>query len=305
MALDHRKLYYAIILAAEGNFSRAAKRCHVTQPALSQGIFALESELGVRLFDRGKSGVSLTAEGRTFLQRAREIVRQGQQLKSEMALIRGHGERKLSVGLPPFPAEYFIEPFLSWIVKDCPKVYLKVETKDSMTLIEDLRGARIDFLVGSNEELYMDDRLSVTTLFKCSLEFYVRPGHPLLKKRIINSDSLKGYPILFISMDMEKNDDFLLANGVDVSKAFSPTIHCNNVGMLKNTACETDAVLLAPSFVVGKEVACGRLMLLKSEMFSKVIEFSIFTFKDTPVAAMAQKAMLKFQEICGELTRVS
>lgn len=75
MALpEMRLLQAAIALAEELNFSRAADRLRVTQPALSKQIFELESQLGFRLFERNHQSVHLTDAGRIFVQEAREAV---------------------------------------------------------------------------------------------------------------------------------------------------------------------------------------------------------------------------------------
>ena len=69
--MELRKLRCFVILAEELNFTRAAERCHLGQPALSKLIAASERELGVTLFERDKRNVTLTAAGRRFLTSAR------------------------------------------------------------------------------------------------------------------------------------------------------------------------------------------------------------------------------------------
>lgn len=71
--IDQYLLRYFLAVAETGGFGRAAKRVSVTQPTLSSGIAKLERELGARLFDRDRQGVSLTPAGSRFLVRARRI----------------------------------------------------------------------------------------------------------------------------------------------------------------------------------------------------------------------------------------
>lgn len=72
--MDTRKLRYAVAVADELNFTRAAQRCNVSQPPLSRAIGQLEAELGVRLFDRDNHAVSLTAAGHSIVSDARRAL---------------------------------------------------------------------------------------------------------------------------------------------------------------------------------------------------------------------------------------
>ena len=74
IAVELRHLEYFVAVAAELNFSRAAKRIHVVQSALSASVSRLEKELGVELFDRSKRQITLTAAGEVFLEHAREVL---------------------------------------------------------------------------------------------------------------------------------------------------------------------------------------------------------------------------------------
>jgi DNA-binding transcriptional LysR family regulator len=71
MAFKRNQLLYFITIADEGQITRAAAKLHIAQPALSYAIGALESELGIELFERHARGVTLTPAGHTLLGRAR------------------------------------------------------------------------------------------------------------------------------------------------------------------------------------------------------------------------------------------
>lgn len=72
--MENRVLKYFLVVAEEGNITRAAEVLHVSQPALSKQLMQLEDELGAKLLIRGKRNVTLTEEGRFLRGRAQEIV---------------------------------------------------------------------------------------------------------------------------------------------------------------------------------------------------------------------------------------
>lgn len=74
--MELRQLGYLIAIADEGNLGRAAETLHVSQPALSYALRRLETELGLRLFDRHAGGVTATPAGRDVITEARRTVRQ-------------------------------------------------------------------------------------------------------------------------------------------------------------------------------------------------------------------------------------
>jgi DNA-binding transcriptional LysR family regulator len=82
---DFRQLRYFIAVAEELSFTRAAQRLHLSQPPLSQQIQALEQDLGVRLLERDKRNVTLTAPGRLFLEQARQILAMADEARTQVA----------------------------------------------------------------------------------------------------------------------------------------------------------------------------------------------------------------------------
>src|SRR6516162_10384689 len=73
--MNLRDLEYAVCLAGEGQFRRAAAHCHVSQPTLSAQIAKLEDERGVQLFERGSRAATPTVNGRSLLRQAQVVLR--------------------------------------------------------------------------------------------------------------------------------------------------------------------------------------------------------------------------------------
>ncbi len=96
-----RQMEYLVALAHEQHFGRAARACHVTQPALSAGIRKLESELRVQIVQRGQRFAGFTAEGVEVLEWAQRMIAEQEQLHSTLSSMRGGLTGVLRIGAIP------------------------------------------------------------------------------------------------------------------------------------------------------------------------------------------------------------
>ena len=86
--MELHQLKYFIAVVETGSFSKAAKRCFVAQPSLSQQIIKLEKEIGTRLFDRLGKKVVLTEAGNTLLPGAKRILNESKEIKQKVAKMK-------------------------------------------------------------------------------------------------------------------------------------------------------------------------------------------------------------------------
>src|SRR5579884_920467 len=100
-AMDLQQMRYTIAVAEEGNFTRAAERLYLTQPALSVQVRKLEQELGTPLFVRLGREVALTSAGEAFVAQARRALFEVEQTRRKVAEVCGLRGGRVEVGVLP------------------------------------------------------------------------------------------------------------------------------------------------------------------------------------------------------------
>src|SRR6266498_1690890 len=145
--MELRHLRYFLAVGEALNFTKAAAQLRVAQPALSRQVQDLEDEIGVDLMKRSPRGVTLTAEGKLFLDEVRELLRRADEsVEKVRALARGeYGE--LHVGYAPSPTVEILPPALAAFQKAVPRVKVLLHDLSSDELIAGLQNATLELAV--------------------------------------------------------------------------------------------------------------------------------------------------------------
>ncbi|GAA3766035.1 LysR family transcriptional regulator [Terriglobus aquaticus] len=189
MAMELHQLRYACAVHDTGSFSRAAERCQVAQPSLSQQVLKLEEELGTKLFDRLSRGIRLTEAGRAFLPHARSVLDHLELARasvSNTADVRGN----VTLGAIPTIAPYLIPPFTVAFAKQYPVSRLRIVEETTPGLIESLRNLSIDFALLSLPIRQKD--LELTRIRTERLFVALPEAHPLASRRSLALTELRG-----------------------------------------------------------------------------------------------------------------
>jgi DNA-binding transcriptional LysR family regulator len=192
-----------VTVAEVGSFVRAANRLNLSQPALSRQIHAMESDLGVRLFDRMGRRVQLTSEGEDLLRRSRRLLAEADSLGERARMLKGGDIGILRVGATPQVIETVLAPFLTTYRRRHPGV--------EVHLVED-GGVRLDSRL-ENGDVHLaltpaGARSESKLLYPMHVLAVLPPKHRMAQRRALELADLADQPLLLLRRDFGSRDWF-------------------------------------------------------------------------------------------------
>nr|WP_255570415.1 LysR family transcriptional regulator [Cohnella sp. CFH 77786] len=213
---------YAIQIANERNFSRAAEKLHIAQPSLSQQLSKLEKELGVLLFKRSTNSVELTHAGTVFVNRAQQIVDMTEQLRREMEDLADLRKGRVVVGSVPVTGAHVLPDVLPAFRAAYPDIEIVLIEETSKRLEELTVSGSTDVCLLS---LPIDDpALAYQPVIEEEICLAVPPDHPLASQaggQPVPIGSLSKEPFILL----KKGQGFrAIAHQLCVSAGFDPRV---------------------------------------------------------------------------------
>lgn len=181
--MNLKQLEFAVALAEEGNFTRAAERRHVVQSALSHQIAALEQELGTPLFERLPRQVRATAAGEAMLVHARQALASLRHLRADVAAVSGEVRGLLAIGQISSLTGIDVVAMLAAFQQVHPQVEFQLRVDKSEDLIAQVQSRDLDVaLVGLSPSAGLDG-VCHQMLQEEDLVAVLAPSHRLARRK--------------------------------------------------------------------------------------------------------------------------
>lgn len=181
--MDMNQLEVLIAVAQEKSFSRAAERLHRTQPAISQAIRRLETEIGEPLFDRSSKDGTMTAAGRLLLAHAQQMLNLRQSAHAAIKELKGLHSGKLSLSANEYTVMYLL-PVLPVFRARHP--HIKVEVKRSLASRVSSEVLARETEIGIVSFKPNDTAIASVGVLTDELALIVPPNHPLAARKVVS-----------------------------------------------------------------------------------------------------------------------
>ena len=239
------QLKHFVTLASTGSFVKAAGAMHITQPALSRSIKALEDDLGQLLFDRVGKRIELTAYGTSTLKRCQFVIEDIEQLRSSGQRLNSADGGRIRLGLGSGPGILLTQPILSHVANNFPKFHVEISRGSTDALVRLLREKAVDAVVidilslKPSLDLKIDQQVALDGAFMC------RRHHPHAGTSNVILEELLRYPVASTPLSDETARILVERYGSNAHPQELVKLSSDEISYLIQVAEDSDAIVLA------------------------------------------------------------
>ncbi len=291
--MEDHKLKVFCTVAETKSFSKTSEIIHLTQPAVSLQIQALEEIFETKLFDRSSSTVTLTPAGEILYKYAKEILALYATAEKVIGKLIGLVKGSITIGAGSNIGNYLLPSVITEFKKTHPKIKIHLQVGNTKRVIELLNSGNID--LGLVEGDVVRQKMIVKKLISDELLVIVSPNHPWAKKKEVSISDLTEEPFIFReagSGTRQMIEKFLARHGV-TPHDMRISVILGSTEAIKDAVESGLGVSIISRWAARKESKYGTLRLLSLREEKMVRDFSLVINKNS-VSSNALDEFLTF-----------
>jgi DNA-binding transcriptional LysR family regulator len=267
-------------IATEKNFTKAAEVLYVSQPSLSKQIKTLEKNLDILLINRESNRISLTENGKVFLQYSERILALCEESCRALIDLKNGDRGNLTVGASQTIGTYLMPRVLALFAQNHPQIDLKVQVNSTRIIAKNVINREIDIaVVGGEIPDELKKNLTVEHFVEDELSLIISKSHPFAKKKKINKDDL--YHLNFITLNSNSTirkfiDNILIQNQIE-TKQFKIIMQLNSIEGIKTAVSLGLGAAFVSSSAIEKEIELETIEILTIENIKITRRLSIIS----------------------------
>ena len=299
--VDLKRLGHLVALADECHFARAAERVHLSQPAFSRSIQLLESQVGMKLFDRETGEVKPTPAGLFLIDRARRLLFDARNLHRDVQLFRGTQLGDTAFGAGPLPAASIMTRVVTELRREYPAVALRLETGNWLQLLDRLLAEETEFFVANVTDLPPEPRITVTSVGRQRGYLYTRADHPLAGRSCTVAQAWE-YGIASSALPSAIKPVIARRLGLPDGETPAVAVECHDMALLRTLVAQTDTVMVGSDASLQAELDAGVLVRLDvTDLPEAYAEIGIVALANRTPSPMASRAIGCVQSVAAQV----
>ena len=267
-------------IATEKNFTKAAEMLYLSQPSLSKQIKTLEKNLDVILLNRESNQISLTENGKIFLEYSERILALCEESCRTLIDLKNGDRGYLIIGASQTIGTYLMPRMLTLFAQNYPQINLKVQVNSTKTIAKSIVNQEIDIaVIGGEISDDLKKKLTMEHFVYDELNLIVSKSHPFANKQKINKRDL--YCLDFITLNSNSSikkfiDDILIQNQIEPSQ-LKTILQLNSIEGIKTAVSLGLGAAFLSSSAIEKEVKLKMIKILKIENLKIMRKLSIIS----------------------------
>ena len=255
-------------VAKEKNFTKAAELLYLSQPSLSKQIKTLEKNLDISLINRENNKISLTENGKVFLQYAERILALCEESCRALIDLKNGERGDLTVGASQTIGTYLLPRVLALFAQNYPQIDLKVQVNSTRIIAKNVINREIDLaVVGGEIPDELKKNLTVTNFVEDEFSLIIPRSHPFAAKKKIAKKDL--YHLNFITLNSNSTirkfiDNILSQNQIE-TKQLKIIMQLNSIEGIKTAVSLGLGAAFVSSSAIEKEIELKTIEILKIE----------------------------------------
>ena len=201
MRISLRHFRFFVAVAESGQVSKAAAALFTSQPAVTEAIKTLETDIGVKLFNRSPRGVTLTYEGAIFLQHAQSVLAAAADAMLAPQQVRHDMTGEFTLACTHTVAGYFVTPLLTRFRRIFPSIKINLVERDRPEIERRIVSGEVDIAVCLLSPLQNLDRLETELLVSSKRRLWLPANHPLLERKRVTLRDIQSEPYVMLTID--------------------------------------------------------------------------------------------------------
>ena len=253
-------------VATEKTLTKAAEILYLSQPSLSKQIKTLEKNLNTLLINREKNKISLTENGKIFLQYSERILALCEESCRTIIDLKNGDRGNLIVGASQTIGTYLMPRVLALFAQNYPQITLKVQVSSTRLIADNISNRKIDIaVIGGEIPEELKESLTIKHFVKDELNLIISKSHPFAKKKMIKKEDL--YYLNFITLNSNSTikrfiNNILIKNEIDI-KRLKIVMQLNSIEGIKTAVSLGLGAAFVSSSAIEKEIELKTIEILK------------------------------------------
>jgi DNA-binding transcriptional LysR family regulator len=255
-------------VAAEKNFTKAAELLYVSQPSLSKQIKKLEKDLDILLINRENNKISLTENGKVFLQYSERILALCEESCRALIDLKNGERGNLTVGASQTIGTYLLPRVLALFAQNYPQIDVKVQVNSTRIIANNILNREIDIaVVGGEIPEKLKKNLIIEHFVEDEFSLIIPKYHPFAAKKKITKEDL--YHLNFITLNSNSTirkfiDNILSQNDIEI-KQLKIRMQLNSIEGIKTAVSLGLGAAFVSSSAIEKEIELNTIEILRIE----------------------------------------